>query len=92
MTSPEGKQALLLKDPRLASILQLIQQANGSWFGKQRGTFPLWQTVRDASERFLALGKPAKEQSTVQLDSQRAELFACSHDGTLVLLRDLYQM
>jgi protein-L-isoaspartate(D-aspartate) O-methyltransferase len=92
MKLPDGRQAWLLKDPPSLSILQLTQQANGSWLGKQRGNFPLWQTIQQASERFLALGKPVKETSIVQLDSQRAELFACSHNGALLPLRNLYRM
>jgi protein-L-isoaspartate(D-aspartate) O-methyltransferase len=89
LTLPDGRRALLIKDIQFVSILQLTQQAHGSWFGSLHGDFLLWQTIRRIYQSYQTLGQPGQERFQVHLDSQRAKLVVFIGDE-VVCLRDLY--
>jgi protein-L-isoaspartate(D-aspartate) O-methyltransferase len=89
MTSPEGKQALLLKDARLVSILQVSQRSDGSWSGKSHGSVPLWSTIKDLAAFYQQIGQPGQEAFQVCLENNQAALIVMI-DGKAYYLRDLF--
>ncbi|HEU5377964.1 MAG TPA: hypothetical protein VFV38_21285 [Ktedonobacteraceae bacterium] len=91
MTSPEGKRALLVKDPCLTSILQLSQRTDGSWSGKSHGVVPLWSMIREIATRYQQMGSPGQDAFQVRLHAQHATLFVSSQ-GKTHDVRDLFRV
>jgi protein-L-isoaspartate(D-aspartate) O-methyltransferase len=82
---------LVLKDLAHETVLQLNEQADGGWQGKQRGAYPLWEQIERAYETFLSYQQPTQERYEVVLSEEQAQLVLTgkgSHDA--LLLCDLY--
>ena len=84
--------AIVLKDEAHATVLQLNQQEDRGWQGKQRGTYPLWTKVQQAYACFLHHQQPGQERYQVLLDEKQAQLLI-TDDGENhpFVLCDLYR-
>lgn len=89
MTLHDGRQALVLKDPRQGAIVQLNREAADCWSGQLRGTFPLCQHILHFYHVYEELGYPSKEAFRVCLDRQQAYLVVRFGEKQ-VTLRDLF--
>lgn len=87
----QGHKAIVLKDEAHTTILQLNQQDDGGWQGKQRGTYPLWRQVHQAYTCFLSYHQAEQDRYEVLLDEQQAQLLLTAEsENAPFVLCDLY--
>ncbi len=90
MTLQNGRRALLLKDPRQRTILQLTQEPSGNWCGQQHGEFPLWQRICRSYQEYQELGRPGKDAYQMGLNAQQAYLSVRSAEEWITLRENLF--
>jgi hypothetical protein len=92
MTLPDKRRALVLKDPRQRTILQLVREPSSTWSGQQHGAFPLWQQVRQSYRAYQALGSPGKDAYQIWLNDQQACLSVRTAEQQIVLRENLFEV
>ena len=88
---PDRTAIIILMDQSNRTILQLKQDNDGWWCGKQHGTFPLWKTIEQAIEQFTVLGEPERYSYEIQMDEQEARFQVFDANRQAHFICDLYQ-
>jgi protein-L-isoaspartate(D-aspartate) O-methyltransferase len=90
MTLVDGRQAFQIKDPSAPAILQLTCAADGSWSGRQRGAFPLYQHLMNQYRTYEHLDRPQKHVYQVQCTQERCSLCVVSAREQIMVREALF--